>query len=61
MDGAWRTRQAVEADLPGIRELIDLFAACPPAAHAPRPPEVLARAFFGPRAVPHPAAARPSR
>ncbi|HSK02484.1 MAG TPA: GNAT family N-acetyltransferase [Kofleriaceae bacterium] len=51
MDGTWRTRRAVEADLPGIRELIDLFAARHPAAHAPRPPEVLARAFFGPGAV----------
>ncbi len=51
MDRAWRTRPAVEADLAGLRELIDLFAASHPAARAPRPPEVLARAFFGPGAV----------
>jgi hypothetical protein len=50
MDSAWRVRPAADTDLPQLRELLDLFAAGHPAARHPRPPEVLAGEFFGPRA-----------
>jgi GNAT superfamily N-acetyltransferase len=44
-------RSADEADLDVLLDLIDLFTVDHPSAHHPRPPAVMADAFFGPAAL----------
>ena len=44
-------RDAVEADLEVLIEMIDLFTVDHPSAHHPRPREIIGPAFFGPDAI----------
>jgi GNAT superfamily N-acetyltransferase len=44
-------RNATEADLPEVEDMVNGFVAGHPAEHQPRPRERLREAYFGPRAV----------